>query len=84
MFASTHDDATASYWVRHVALAMMAFFYASPRGFSVLGYASYHGTALAGDVTSYRGPAVMPGAASAAASPPAAPTAPAAPPGKKP
>lgn len=74
IFARTHDDATASYWVRHVALPMMAFFYASPRGFSVVGYGAYNGTALAGDVTSYVGPAHMPGEAAAAA---AAPTPPA-------
>lgn len=84
IFASTHDDPTASYWVRHVALPMMAFFYSSPRGFSVVGYATYKGTALAGDVTSYRRPAVMPGAARATAPPPATPSPPAAAPEQTP
>ncbi len=47
-------------FTQRIVRPLMTFFYASARGYSVVGYASYTGTSLLGDPDAYTRPGVMP------------------------
>ncbi|MBN1477851.1 gluconate 2-dehydrogenase subunit 3 family protein [Candidatus Sumerlaeota bacterium] len=54
-------EASGSDWDLRVVRSLIEGFYNSPIGYTVVGYRDHTGTSLAGDVTSYTGPAQMPG-----------------------
>ncbi len=52
-------------WTKLVALPLTVAFYASPRGYTVVGYSSHTGTSLMGDPLAYSKAGQMPGAPAA-------------------